>query len=140
MQSEPIFILNTKVFALEKYGSYITINFPEGRKAVHSLEALGQPFSIITKSKVDKMNPLADTSEFKELANSIPLASTLEAYLREADIDITLSRREDNIIQYLGIAYGKSARIDVITSFNNSKKDIIKNIVPCQFYLIQDKL
>jgi hypothetical protein len=139
MQSEPIFIQNTKLFAIEKKGSYLTVNIEGISKVVKDLEALGQPFSIITKREINQMNPFKDTPEFKELANPLRIASSLECYLREAEVETTFSKREDNMIQYIGVTYGKPAKIEVITDFNDSKKEMRRNVIPCQFYLIKDK-
>jgi hypothetical protein len=139
MQSELIYIPNTKVFALEKYGSYFTINLPEGRNIIKNIERIGSPFSIITKKKVDKINLLEYNQEFKELANPTPASGTLVYYLTNANVDITLSTREETFIQYLGITYGKTTIIDIITKMGNPESKIVKYIVPCHFYLIKDK-
>ncbi|MFH1503407.1 MAG: hypothetical protein ABIE36_02005, partial [Candidatus Diapherotrites archaeon] len=117
-----------------------TINLRGVISIVKDLESIGDPFSITTKREINEMNSFTDTPEFKELANPIPLASTLEHYLRQAKIDISLSRREDNFTQYLGVTYGKPAKIKIITDLDDSEKEFKRSILPCHFYLIKDKI
>lgn len=140
MQSEPIFILNAKLLAIERKGGYFTINSGGIRNIVKNLESIGDPFSIIIKRDINTMNPFTETPEFRELTNPVPIASTLEYYLRNAGVDTVLSKREDNLTQYLGITYGKPATIKFVSDIEDSSKKIKRNIVPCHFYLIHDNL
>jgi hypothetical protein len=140
MQSEIIFIPNTKIFTIENKGGYLTINLDGTYKPINNLEPLGFPFSIITKRKVNKFNSFEYTTEFKQLANPIPIMSTLEYYLREANIEFTLSKRDEEITQYIGLMYGKSATIEFILNLEKEESEIKRNVIPCQFYLIKDKI
>jgi len=131
MQSEIIYLLNTKICFLEDCGSCFKLFLPENRQQyVKRIEPLREPFNIITKNRLNNIsshdNPFKYTKEFKELTN--PLSSPLEYYLRKAKIDFIMARREDGIVQYLGLTAGEPTIIEE------------KGIFPCQFYLIKDDL
>ncbi len=129
MQNEIIYIQNIKLYFLEEYGNQFKINLPEdGIKYVKNIEPIGLPFGILTENIQKRVslsdNPFKYTPEFKELVNNIRIASSLEYYLNKAKIEHTLSKREENTLQNLGFTAGEA----------------LKNIVPCQFYLIKDNL
>ncbi len=105
MQRELIYVPNTKLMLLEKFGGFFKINLSGEIRTIKEIEEIGIP--------------LTKTPDFKELTNPNPLTSSLEYYLRKANVQFTLSKREDKVIQYLGLLYDKSI---------------------CQFYLIKDKL
>jgi hypothetical protein len=140
MQSEIIYVPNTKVMLLERYFTCFKGTLSEKIIKINEAEILGRPFSIITRKKFSNFNLFASTPEFKELINQNPLTSSLGYYLRQAEIEHTLSKKEDNTIQYLGIINGKPATIKVITDFNNPESEIERYVVSCQFYLIKDKI
>jgi len=137
MQKEPIFIPNAKVFAVEKKGSYLTLKINKTYTVIKDLEPLGNPFLIITKRKVDYLNPFVNTQEFKELLNPF---SPLEIYLRQAKIEYTTSRRESGKAQYLGLHAGNSLKIESTLKIGEKEKEFENHIVPCHFYLINDDL
>ncbi len=137
MQSEIIYIPNIQILTVKKRGGYYQGNLEGINRTLTNLEPLGKPFSIITKNKSNKNIPLEETIEFKELYNPF---TPLENYLREAEIEFTLSRRENNIPQYLGIEYGNPATMEVIKNFEKKDLNIKRDIFPCQFYLIKDKI
>ena len=137
MQSEIIYIPNIQILTVKKRGGYYQGNLEGINRTLTNLEPLGKPFSIITKNKSNKNIPLEETIEFKELYNPF---TPLENYLREAEIEFTLSRRENNIPQYLGIEYGNPATMEVIKDFGKKDINIKRNIFPCQFYLIKEKI
>ncbi len=137
MQNEIIYIPNTKIFNLEGRGGFIALTILDKRIPLNNIEALGKPFQVITKRKVDRTNPFSETSEFKELLNPF---SPLEMYLRQAEIEYTLSRKEDNMSQNLGLYAGESLKVSSLNSIGDKKNEYSLNIVPCQFYLIKDKI
>lgn len=129
MQSETIYLLNSKLYFLESFGSQFKVDLPEdGIKYIKNVEAIGMPFNILTRD-IQKSASLSDnsfkyTKTFRELINPIRIMSTIEYYLREAEVNFTLSRREEDITQNMGFTAGK----------------FLNSIVPCQFYLIKDKI
>ncbi|HPD81545.1 MAG TPA: hypothetical protein PK357_00405 [Candidatus Pacearchaeota archaeon] len=134
MQSEIIYLVNTKILTIKNKGRCYQGIIEGVEKTFTNLEPLGRPFSIITKS--NKNIPLEETLEFKELYNPF---TPLEHYLREAEVEFTLSRREKNLPQYLGIEYGNPAIMEVINNFGRDGSNIKRSIFPCKFYLIKDK-
>ncbi|GEM_PF-4901657 len=137
MQSEIIYLPNIKIITIKKKGRYYQGNIEGINKILTNLEPLGKPFSIITKNKSNKNILLEETAEFKEFNN---LPTCLESYLRGAEIEFTLSRRENDLPQYLGIDYGNPATMEVIKDLYKKDLNIKRNIFPCQFYLIKERI
>lgn len=145
MQSETIYVPNVKIIPLEIISNHYRINIAGSDiKYPKEVEEIGKPFNIITKNKLIQVslsdNPFKETKEFKELLNPF---GPLEYYLRMADVNFTLNKREDKNSQYLGLVTGKPTHLESslkIGEFDKHELEFERSIIPCQFYLINDKL
>lgn len=148
MQSEIIYLLNSKLYFLEEFGSQIIIRLPQGSiKPIRNIEAIGMPFNIETKKVLEKVSgtfnhPFKNTSEFQALMN-LPLIGSIEYYLREAKIEYTLNRKGEDLTQNMGFIAGEATNMNIkvnLGKLENSNINFSKSIVPCQFYLIKEKI
>lgn len=147
MQSELIYLLNSKLYFLEESGSNFMIRLPKnGIKYIKDMEAIGMPFNIKTNGLLKKVSsfdhPIKYTSEFRTLMGPI-LLGPMVYYLREANIEFTIDKRSENITQNLGFTVGESTNIKLDLEIGKLKGPDItlgKAITPCQFYLIKEKI
>jgi len=146
MQNELIYLPNSKLYFLEESGSHFIIRLPEdGIRYIKNIEAIGMPFNIKTNGLIKKVSsydhPFKYTSEFRTLMSPM-LIGSIEYYLREANIEFTHDKRNEEIIQNIGFTAGESTNIKLDLDIGKLKGPDIslgKAITPCQFYLIKDK-
>jgi hypothetical protein len=133
MQTEPIYIKSAKVMVLEKLIDFYKGNFYGNLIKIKEIEKIGHPFSFKSNENLNNPKEAQDKLEktFQNQINPASLVGSLVDYLNLAGVDMVLARREDNKIQYLGITYENPV---------NSKSNIKKNTITCQFYLIKDNL
>lgn len=146
MQKEPLFIPNTKFVFLDKLHSNIfKIRIPntEEIRYIKDVGVLGIPFFMITKKSLEVLgndysdHPFKHTQEFKDLYNPF---SPLDNYLREAQVEFTLSKRDDGKTQYFGLAAGVPLNVESMLKIGKKEHEYKMYAVPCHFYLINDNL
>lgn len=142
MQKELIYIPSAKVIVLQELTNFYKGNFYGETIKIKNIDKLGDPFSFTSNENINNPGMVQHKLEttFQNPINSASLVASLAYYLRIADIPFTLSKRENNFIQYLGLVYGKPSNIWFLTEINNSEREFKKSIIPCHFYLIKDNL
>ena len=143
MQSEIIYIPNTKVILLEELINYFNGNFSGNIIKIRNIERIGKPFSFITNQTFKDTHSFHYQPEkiFKEFMNPNLQISSLNYYLNQADIQFTLARNESKEMQYLGLVHGNPTNFNYNIKIHNLPElESKKSIFPCQFYLIKDKI
>jgi hypothetical protein len=143
MQSEIIYLPNAKVMLLEELTNCFKGNLLGNTIKIQNIEKMGKPFSFLSNHTFNDSKSFHYKPEqiFRELINPVPLSNNLEYYLTNAEVEFTLSEKENKEIQYLGIIHGKPTNFHYKIKISNSPEwEAKKSIIPCQFYLIKDKL
>lgn len=140
MQNKLIYIHNIKTYLLEESGKEIwgkCISDGEIKK-IEDIEKIGKPFNVITKHAFEDTISVHYQKDliFKDVGDSLKI----EKYLNLAEIEFKYTNPKNKQPQELGLIHGSPTNISSNTEIGRKSIGISRSIVPCQFYLIKDKI